>query len=403
MGHVDEPTGRVTQEKLRGHRIGKRRAVVLDVAVGLRQVEAAVVVRIERSEPKTENKASGCGKPSSSRPVTEQSLAMVVIERRRFAKEVGHGQIEPAVPVIVAAGHAHPRQVAAGGARRQPRRHALLDEAKAATVVEERVGRGIVGHEQINLAVLVEVGRDDSQAPTLGVEDACLGSDINKPAAVVAEDMVLCSLETVRIAVRILRALLAMARRRGCRVPLQVMAYVEIEVAVTVQVGPGCRGRPVAVAAKPDLWGHVLEPAVTAVVVKGVGPPSRDEQIRKAVIVVVAHSNAETVTAGHLGQAGRGGGVLEPAVAAVAEKAVTKGRVVRGGRKRPPLNRIDVEPSIAVEVEKCHTTAHRLGELSEVGAPVIEGECETPPLGVLGEGGDAQGELDVGLAFRLRR
>jgi hypothetical protein len=51
---VDEPPRGVTQEELRGHRVGVGGTAVFDVAVGLRQVEAAVVVRIERGEPEAE-------------------------------------------------------------------------------------------------------------------------------------------------------------------------------------------------------------------------------------------------------------------------------------------------------------------------------------------------------------
>ena len=51
----------VAQEELGGHRVGDRRAVVVDVAVGLRQVEAAVVVGVERGEPEAEHEAGRRG------------------------------------------------------------------------------------------------------------------------------------------------------------------------------------------------------------------------------------------------------------------------------------------------------------------------------------------------------
>ncbi len=283
-----------------------------------------------------------------------------------------------------------------------PDGHSLLDEAKAAPVAEEIVGRRVVGHEQVGLAVVVEVGRDDSQAASVAVDDARLGGHVDEPAAVVAEDMVRQRGEKARVAVGILRAVPAIAGGRGCRVPLQVVADVEIEVAVVVQVGPGRRGRPVAVAAEPRTRRDVLEPAVAEVVVEGVGPPSGDEQVGPAVVVVVAHGDPVPVAAGQRGQAGRGGGVLEPAVAAVAEEAVTEGErgAVRRG-ERSPLNGVNVEPTIAVEVEERHAAAHGLGELAEVAAPVVEGEGEAPSLGVVGEGGDAHGAGDRGLCSPL--
>ena len=130
-----------------------------------------------------------------------------------------------------------------------------------------------------------------------------------------------------------------MAEGRGCRVPFQIVADVEVEVAVVVQVGPGRRGRPVAVAAQPRTRRDVLEPALAEVVVEGIGPPSGDEQVGAAVVVVVADGDPVAVAAGQRGQAGRGGDVLEPAVAAVAEEAVAEGAGSRSAGGTAPLER----------------------------------------------------------------
>ena len=50
----------------------------------------------------------------------------------------------------------------------------LLGEPEAALVAEEKVGRRVVGHEQVDLAVVIEVGRDNPQAASLAVDDARL-------------------------------------------------------------------------------------------------------------------------------------------------------------------------------------------------------------------------------------
>ncbi len=73
------------------------------------------------------------------------------------------------------------------------------------------------------------------------------------------------------------------------------------------------------------------------------------------------------------------------------------------GRKRPPLNGVNVEPSVAVEVEERHAPAHGLGELAQFAASVIENEGDAALLGVVGEDGDAQGPGNVGLSARRRR
>ena len=161
---------------------------------------------------------------------------------------------------------------------------------------------------------------------------------VDEPAAVVAEDMVRQRGESARVAVGVLSGYSRDAQRVGVAgVPLQVVADIEVEVAVVVQVGPGRRRRPVAVAAEPGTRGDVLEAAVAEVVVEGIGPPSGDEEVGAAVVVVVADGDPVPVAAGQRGQAGRGGGVLEPAVAAVAEEAVAEGqREPSGGGNGPP-------------------------------------------------------------------
>ena len=94
-----------------------------------------------------------------------------MIERGRLVDEVGDGQVEPAVAVEVAAGHAHPRQVAAARARRQARNEPFLGETEASLITEEIIGRHVVGDEQVDLAVVVEVGRDDPQAPPFMIDE----------------------------------------------------------------------------------------------------------------------------------------------------------------------------------------------------------------------------------------
>ena len=103
----------VAEQELRSHLVRDRRAEVGDVAVGLDQVDPAVVVRIQGREPEAEDLRRRRGEPHLGRPVAENPAAVVVIERRRLVEEIGHRQVDPSVAVEVAAGHAHPRQIAA--------------------------------------------------------------------------------------------------------------------------------------------------------------------------------------------------------------------------------------------------------------------------------------------------
>ena len=114
------------------------------------------------------------------------------------------------------------------------------------------------------------------------------------------------------------------------------MTDIEVKVAVPVEVGPCRRGRPVAVAAQARAGRDVSNRPVSQVVIEGVGAPAGDEDIGPAIVVVIAHGDPVPVTSGQFGQAGRRGGVLEPAVAAIAEEAVTEGGRPGGGGNGPP-------------------------------------------------------------------
>ena len=125
-----------------------------------------------------------------------------------------------------------------------------LLEAHPAEVAEQEVGRGVVGDEQVDPAVVVEVGGDHPEAAAVAVDDPGLGRHIDEPAPVVAEEVVGQGLGVERVAVEIGLRLRVAADPGVVEVPGRVVADVEVEVAVAVQVGQRRRGRPVASAAQ---------------------------------------------------------------------------------------------------------------------------------------------------------
>ena len=307
--------------------------------VGLDQVELAVVVGVQRGQAEAQELPGRRGQACGGRPVAEQPAAVVVVERGRLIEEVGDGQVETTVAVEIAAGNTHPGQVSALRVGRQPRLRRLIGEPKAAQVAEEVIRRQIVGHEHVDLAVVVEVGGDDAQAATVEIHDSGLRGHVDEPAAVVAKNVVRQRRECERTAIHIPRLgafrILAEGRIRG--VPLQIVADIEIEVAVIVEVGPGRRCGPVAVAPEPRLRCGVLEPASAQIAIQGVRPPSGDEEVGPAVVIVVAHGDAVAVAARQGGQAGDRGDVLESAVASDCGRGGrrTVERQPRGGNGPP--------------------------------------------------------------------
>ena len=185
---------------------------------------------------------------------------------------------------------------------------------QAALVSEEEICRLIVGDEQVEPSVAIEVGGDDTQAPTVRVDNPRLGRHVGEPAAVVAEQVVRQRRRILRGAVGVGTVLVA-AEIRLLEIPKQVMADVEVKVAVAVEVGECGRGGPVAVPAEPILCGDVLECPIPLVAVERVPMPAGDEEVRAAVVVDVADGHAMAIAPRERGEPGRRGRVLERPIA----------------------------------------------------------------------------------------
>ena len=167
-------------------------------------------------------------------------------------------------------------------------------------------------------------------------------------------------------------------------VPVRVVADVEVEVAVAVEVGERGGRRPVPVAPEAGPCGRVLERAVAPVVVEGVGVPAGDEEVGAAVVVVVADGDAVAVASGH-GLDPRRPGRWRPLNVPSPRRCGTGGRQSRRGRspgarreRAPPGTQVDVEPAVAVVVEHRDAAGGRLGELAERRPAVLERERRRP-------------------------
>ena len=82
--------------------------------------------------PKPSKNRLGALSPTAAVASANITVSQVAVERRRFAEEVGDGQVGPAVAVEVAAGDAHARLVASLGVARHAGQVADLLESQAA-------------------------------------------------------------------------------------------------------------------------------------------------------------------------------------------------------------------------------------------------------------------------------
>ena len=158
-------------------------------------------------------------------------------------------------------------------------------EPEASEVAEQVIGRHVVGDEQIGASVFVEVSREDAQPATVGVDDAGLSRHVDEPTAVVAEDVIRQGLEVERKAAVVAGVLGIDATAGFVVVPFEVVADVQVEVAVAIQVGERRRSRPVAIAGKPGLLGDVFKSPVALVAIEGIAAPARHEEVGPSVVV----------------------------------------------------------------------------------------------------------------------
>ena len=155
------------------------------------------------------------------------------------------------------------------------------------------------------------------------------------------------------------------------RRPFHVVAHEQIEKSVAVEVEPQRRcaeRRPTGEAARPR---DVGEGAFAVVVKEPVLSDARDQQIGKAVVVVIADRDAHPV---HLNvETRRARDVAKRSIAVVAIEA-ERGALACMARPVHAVHKKNVLPAVAVVIQKRTTGAERLGQIgaAECAAVVAE-------------------------------
>ncbi len=189
--HVLEPAALVVEQEQR-LLVGHLRRVVLDhvvrVPVGEHQVEVAVVVVVEELQAPPAEQPRGLRDAVGVGHVLERLVAAVLVEREHLLIDVGDEQVLPAVLVEVGGIDAHARPRLAVGREAHLGRQADLLPLAAAAVHEQEVLHRVVGDEQVELPVVVQVGGDDAEALAEGALDVGALGDVGEGAvAVVVE------------------------------------------------------------------------------------------------------------------------------------------------------------------------------------------------------------------------
>ena len=153
--------------------------------LGLVEIEPAVVVKVVERDPKPGKRTSHDGKTGSGGRVLK-IMPFITKERIRLISEIHHEQIGIAIIIDIRHSDAHAclgLTIAIHGTAQQ---HRLIVEDAVALVDPELVVDAVVGDEDIDPAVAVEVSACDTQAVAVGAIEPSLDGDIGEgPVAVV--------------------------------------------------------------------------------------------------------------------------------------------------------------------------------------------------------------------------
>ena len=224
-----------------------------DRAVGDEQIEESVGVVVEPGRAEAGEGEAAHGETEALCGVFEESVAVVAVEGVGFAGEVRHEQVVVAVLIEVGGGDAHACLGSSVGVEGRAGGKGGVLEATLALVDPKLVGIAVVGDVDVDEVVAVEVGGGDAESAAEGLVDAGLGCGIGEAAVtVVAEKAVGDGIVERGVAV--------VARAGGFAAfavladgEVDVVGVEEVEVAVVVIVDKGGAGAPAVVGGSP-LW-----------------------------------------------------------------------------------------------------------------------------------------------------
>ena len=134
------------------------------MAVRDKQIDPAVVVVIEKLRAPADVRQTHRRDLRGVRKIGERVFAVVMIKRVVFVGEVGDEDVELAVVIVVAGGHAHAALLAAVFIDRGARSEPDLFKRAVAFVAVMKIRRRVVGDEDIDQAVVVEVAGEHAEA-----------------------------------------------------------------------------------------------------------------------------------------------------------------------------------------------------------------------------------------------
>ena len=290
----------------------------------------------------------------------------------KSAAQVHDQEVGVAVGIDVARRHAHAGLGDAVLVHRAAAERGFLQETKVPRVHPQLVDRHVVGDEQVDAPVAVEVRGRGAKAVAEGEAKTGRGGHVGEGAvAVVAEQLVRCrGVVVLRRTVGDHAILIALHLHRHA--PANVVDDEQVQIAVGVEVRKDRRGAQARVG-DPRLRGDVLEAAFAVVAQQRIGVAVGDVEVDVAVAVVVAGRGAEAVAPVFGTRALR---CLEAACSIVDVEPIA---VFRARVQAAALHQVGVQVAVVVDVGQHGAAVDGLrqqvyavmaGAMQEVDAPV---------------------------------
>ena len=141
----------------------------------------AVIVEIGDTQTKTRVR-----KASSHRSIVsdgvDKEAGLVAEESVALSDQVGHEEIKPTPLFEVHGDDAHSSSWNAHGIERASPQRGILLKVPLAPVQPELVGGGVIGHEEVDPAVVIEIARGDAEAIAVGAIQTGGGGNVFKGA-----------------------------------------------------------------------------------------------------------------------------------------------------------------------------------------------------------------------------
>ncbi len=334
------------------------------MSVDQEEILPAIIVEVDKSIAPAHVALGAPGNARGDRRIVKVHASVVAIEGGVLNVEMRKQQRHAPGVRIVAESNPHVGLFESVFVRRYTGSQGHVLEFSRAVAVVEIVRLAIVGHEEIELPVIVEIRPNGGQAiTTLGIVDASLLRYIGKGSiAVIVVKIVGEPLQPSRAALHVESQVLARFARTEhgqiVQMKINVVRDKKIGPAIAVIVPKSRACRPSGIAGQAGGFGHVGKCAIAIVAIEDDAIQTRHQQIRPTVVVVIANGRPHRPTG--IAHTCLIGDIRECSVVVVVKQRAASFDAMQSHVHALRVRKINVRPAIAVVVDQRDSPAHRL-------------------------------------------